>query len=783
VNPRGLAGLAFAALAAASPGSRAEGPTAAAAAASAPESDGQPAFLELFINGVAKPVVFALVREGDVLIDRRDLVSAGVPAQDAPAEIAGTRSLVSLRKLGPDVSFELDERALSLRLMLAPRFLGRTRLDLGPSPRPPGMDLRTDASGFVNYALLARSGLGVNAFLEAGASYRRGLFASGVSRLEDGSVVRGLTNASYDDVEDLRRYTAGDAVASGLGPLGGSVLLGGVSIARAFSLDPYQVHAPLPQAQGFALTPSILDVYVDGLLVRQQPLPPGTFELANLPVSSGAGVVRTVLRDAFGRTQDISTRYYFSSGLLSRGDSDYAVQLGARRNGFGTESLSYGPFALVARDRLGLTDALTVGGRLEALGAAVQSGGPSVSLALPAGELELTLAGSRDGDALGGGASAGYRFLSRQASAGVLLRLQSTRYATASLRSDQDRATFLTDAFASVPIGRRLAATVEYAAQTARDAGFGDRLSLRTDVQIGGGAAVSATLDRSRSGGGPPTAGFLVLLSWGFGERSTAAAFTGRTAGVSGGGVEAQRSLPLGEGAGYRVRAERGLLGDSALAQLQYQGPYGRYEAGIERAGTSTVATASVAGGLAAVGGRIFASRAIQDGYALIDVDGLSGVRGYLNNQEIGRTDSRGLLLVPALLPYYANRISIQGTDVPLDHQVGDTERLIASSLRGGALVRFDVRTLRVIGGRVAIARADGGRVVPAFGTLKVLGAGEHASSPLGAGGEFYLEDLPPGAHEAEIESEAGSCRIGLPIPEVATTMVDLGELICTEGR
>jgi outer membrane usher protein len=114
---------------------------------------------------------------------------------------------------------------------------------------------------------------------------------------------------------------------------------------------------------------------------------------------------------------------------------------------------------------------------------------------------------------------------------------------------------------------------------------------------------------------------------------------------------------------------------------------------------------------------------------------------------------------------------------------VGNTERLIASSLRGGALVRFDVRTLRVIGGRVAIVRADGVRSVPAFGTLKVVGAGEHGASPLGAGGEFYLEDLPPGAHEAEIESEVGSCRIGLPIPEVGTSMVDLGELLCTAKR
>src|ERR1700738_2519697 len=115
-----------------------------------------------------------------------------------------------------------------------------------------------------------------------------------------------------------------------------------------------------------------------------------------------------------------------------------------------------------------------------------------------------------------------------------------------------------------------------------------------------------ATLASAAGSRGAPAAGVLVVPCGGSGERSTAAAFSGRTAGVSGGGVEAQQSLPLGVGAGYRVRAERGVLGDSALAQVQDQGPYGRYDAGLERAGASTIASASVAGGLAAVGGRIF---------------------------------------------------------------------------------------------------------------------------------------------------------------------------------
>lgn len=177
--------------------------------------------------------------------------------------------------------------------------------------------------------------------------------------------------------------------------------------------------------------------------------------------------------------------------------------------------------------------------------------------------------------------------------------------------------------------------------------------------------------------------------------------------------------------------------------------------------------------------GRLFASRAVQDGYAVIDVDGVENVRGYLNNQEIGRTDSHGKLLIPSMTPYYANRISIRGTDLPLDYQVGNTERLVATSLRGGALVRFDVRVLRVISGRVVLGGPGGRRVVPAYGALKVLGETSPPPSPIGAGGEFYLEDLAPGPHLAAVESEAGACVVELRVSQSAVAIVDLGELRC----
>ena len=778
MNPRGHTALILLASILLATAVRGAPPAASPANAGATDAAGEPALLDLYVNGVGKQVVYSLVRPDDVLVDRRDLLAAGVPAEDEPVERVGGRTLVSLRGLSPKLSYKVDDRDLSLQLMLAPRYLGRATFDLGPSPRPPGIDLRSDASFFLNYAVQGQSGQGVSGFLESGASFRQWFLGSSASRMSDGTLMRGLTSAVYDDVPALRRFTIGDNVASGMGALGGSVLLGGFSVGREFSLDPYLVHSPLPRAQGFALTPSTLDVYVNGQLIRQQAVAPGSFELANLPASTGSGVIRTVLRDAFGRTQDLSTRYYFSSGLLSRGETDYAVQLGARRDGFGSSSFNYGPAVLLARDRLGLTDEVTVGGRLETLGLDVISAGPAATLSLPAGELELSLAVSRDGNAAGGGALAGYRFTSRFASAGALLRLQSTRYATSSLRALEDRATFFSDAFASVPFGRRLSATVEYQGQRWRDQGFSDSMSVRGDLQLGRGVSLSMTVDRSRPPGAPAQAGLLMMLSWSYDDRSTADAFGSRRGSVTGAGAGAQQSLPAGVGAGYRVQTEHNELGDSALAQVQYQGPYGRYEASVQRLGGTTAATGSISGGLVAMGGNLFLSRSVDQGFALIDV-GVEGVRGYSNNQPIGRTDSRGLLLIPSLLPYYGNRISIQGTDVPIDYEIGNTEKLIAPSLRGGAMVQFDVRRVRVVTGRVLMTRPGQAPIAPAYGTLKVLGQAGGTPSPIGSGGEFYLEDLSPGAHPAEVDAEAGFCALELRIPAEDAAMIDLGELRC----
>ena len=168
----------------------------------------------------------------------------------------------------------------------------------------------------------------------------------------------------------------------------------------------------------------------------------------------------------------------------------------------------------------------------------------------------------------------------------------------------------------------------------------------------------------------------------------------------------------------------------------------------------------------------------MEQSYALVRVPGVAGVRATLDRQPVGRTDAKGDLLVPGLLPYYGSRLGIEDADVPALYRVGRTERLVAAPPRGGALVRFDVHKLRAIEGAVRLVRPSG-TMVPAFGTLEVDAPGGPFRSPIGGDGAFWLEDVPAGSHAARVYFEGQVCEFRSMSRARATGSSWSGELTC----
>ncbi|MBP1634061.1 MAG: fimD, outer rane usher protein [Acidobacteria bacterium] len=756
-------------------------PAAGAAAVqqgnSAPASDEPPqqrAVLDLVVNQEKAGQVLAVIRRGDVLVPPEALRRAGLGEVQGRREIVGTRGFVSLASLAPGVRYRLDEKGLVLRVTASPDSFGTKRLDLR-SREHPAFSVSRTTSAFFNYGLDWRQAGTRGATAELGINIRGVLLTSSGTWQRGGRFMPGLTSLVIDDRRHLLRVVLGESVA-GDPLLGGAVLLAGAKVARDYSVDPYFVQYPLLGMSGLVETPSTVEVYVDGRLVRQERVPTGRFELANIPVPIGSSRTQVLIRDAFGREQELRAPYYLTNKVLAKGLHEYEYAVGAPRVLTAGGRIAYESPVLLARHRYGFTNAVTAGVRLEGR-EDLASGGPSLNLRTPFGEFELAgaISGGRAGT--GGSAAVGYGWTGSPLSVGVSGRASTERYRTVSYGSSLAQPRFEANGYAGVRIGARASLTAQHARGETFQGWTRARTSIFGSARVGRRSHLVLTVGRTGTNGAlayDASAGFTVAL----GARDVASVTGGVAGGSPLGSLEVTRSMPWGTGYGYRLRA--GTASDEAFGsgRFEYQSPYGRYAVSQESRNGLGTSSVSIAGGVVAIGGRLFAARPVQDGYGLLRVPGVKGVRGFVSNQEIGRTNGNGDMLIPDLLPYYANRVSIADQDVPIGHEVESREQPVAPPYRGGAVVTFEAAKVSAVTGTVTVIAA-GREIVPEYGDLVIQAAGVSQTSPIGRGGRFYFEKLAAGRYTAAVQYHGGSCDIAIVVRDSSTPVVNAGAHSC----
>jgi outer membrane usher protein len=749
----------------------------AAVALASPAMAGEPSLplranLDVRLNGAPRGEALLVLEGEDAWISIEDLHACGVQSFGGARRKADGKEWVSLGSLAPQLGFTLDERTLTLGLTVGPALLGSERIDIGYQ-RPAGTLMGDATSAFVNYAAQVDLQGQASGYGEAGVSSGPALLSSGFAVTPMGGPVRGMTAFTWEFLSRLEKLVVGDAAVSATG-LGSSGVVGGVTWGRDFALDPYLVVAPRPAFTAFAATPSTLEVWVNGAMVRQQPVPAGTLDLTNIPVVAGVGDVRTVLRDAYGREQTFDLRSNIPPALLAPGITEFGYTAGFVRNQLETQSFSYGRPVLLGHHRAGIDEGVTVGGRAEASLDRFMAG-PSVTLGTLLGQVDLELLGSVVQGMPGGAAALGWSWMGRRWSSGLRMRGNTPAFATVVLDPWKDRALGDLTAFGSVSPVERLGLGVDLSAARWRDTGNMAAATLRADYALGVGITLLASVTHTVGGPTPGPSGML-SVSWALGDRTTAQATAGGSAPGMSASAGVARSLPVGTGYGYRVDAETGAVASRGSGLFQVQTGFGRYEAQVDQLGTTTFGAVRAAGGIVLAGDRLFATRPVEEAYALVRV----GVTAYLENQEAGVTDDQGDLLVPSLLARYSNRLSIRAADIPMDYEVGRVEQIVAPMRKGGMVVRFDVSPIRAVLGRLRLPgdrdRAPGG------GELVVLQDGAELRASTTADGRFFLEGARPGPHVAEVSWRGGTCRATMVVPEKPGVQ-DVGEMTCDDGQ
>jgi outer membrane usher protein len=736
------------------------------------------AVLELVVNGAPRGDVLVFLSDGDVWVPLESLRAAGLVRLDARTEPHAGIPHVSLRGASPPLSFVYDEIALTVSIVAPPWTLARTAIDLLPTA-PANLRHAYDPSVFVNYAPRLIDGRHFSIFGETGLSLGAARAETSATWSPERGGTRLLSSATFDDRKHLRSATVGDALISA-GPLGGSMLLGGLSIARNFGLDPYLVKIPRLGYTGSAIAPSTLDVYVNDILVRRVPVEPGQFDLTNVVPSAGAGVTRYVLRDAYGQEQRVESRYYASTSVLAKGLSEYAYGVGLSREDFGVRSFGYGEPAFIGRFRLGVSDHLTPGGHLE-FNRSRANAGSELTLAGSFGEVELHSAASvtAEGPARRGVAGiVSYGYRKGGLSFNSLLRGATPDFSTLSLAPEQDRSLLEEVTTTSHALGSRASIGTEVSLADRRDAGLALRVALSQNTRLSRELSLQVRASRTKSEHARAADDLFVTLSWQLPAQHFAQ-FGGHFGTQGGDGtLRLSRSLQAETDVGYQASWSEGAV-RRAVVSSQAQSPFGTAGATYTNVDGHQHTIIEASGSVVLLKKGVYFTRATHQSFALLEIEGAPGVRGYLNNRELGRTDENGRLFLPGLVPYQANRISIEQADLPLDYVLDADEVVLAPPIHGGAIVSFPARPVRFFRGSI-VRRADGRSIPVKYGDLSVALPDAVLTSPLGAEGQFELEGLPSGSWLGRVASEGGACSVPLRVEPSKRVVQDLGVLTCS---
>jgi outer membrane usher protein len=717
-----------------------------------------PAVLEVTLNGQTRGTVLLLQRGDEFLIPQEEARAWRLRLPLQPELVYRGQPYYLLASLGITVS-RLDTAALQIEMRAeASAFEASTANLAGHEYRltPAGW------GGFASYDLLASrvdevQGLDGAFTLSAFAPYgslshqfvERNLWSNGPARRDS---VRIATTYRHDWAESMTSLEAGDTV-SRPGAFGRALRYGGINVGTNFSLRPGFIRQPLPDLSAQASLPSTVEVFVQNQLRSVTQVPAGPFTLDNVPVISGAGDARVVVRDALGRESVVTSSFYVAGGLLRKGLTDWNVGAGKLRNDIGGDA-NYGATYGTALVRRGMTDWLTAEGRLEiesdqtrVLGGAVNVGGLWGEVEATAGFADVEAVGSRF---LGG---LGYRYVTLDYNVGLRWVQAQEGFRLPGDTDLDPTPTRVVTLNGGARLSDRWSAGLALLSVD-RDIGLDTRsLNVSATMSLTRHASVLFAYNRLTEGGSSRNVG-TVLLSIALGS------YTSATAGADFGSdarqfAGLQRALPFEEGWGYRAGVSRHSDRNryDAGAALNLRAATVSAEA-VGETGSPLATRLGLAGSVAIIEDKLFAARAITDSFALVRVPGIADAPILLDNQPAGSTDAAGRLVLPRMTPYVPHQIRVDVDALPPDAEIVRDRETAVPPFRSGVVVTLGVK--RTAAALVKVVDADG-RPIGTGAAVSIEPDGTATS--VAQGGAFFLR-ADPGRKRAVITARGDKCTI-----------------------
>ena len=617
----------------------------------------------------------------------------------------------------------------------------------------------TEIGASISWGVLTSSHVGRNLSASAGPGFPHGWL-----RLE--------TTFTRDQPDMNRTLRLGDSITR-VGMWGRSVYFAGIQYGTNFALTPGYVTQPLPVFNGISTAPSTVELYVNDVLRQTSNIPTGPFAIDNTALLSGSGEARLVVRDLLGREVVVVQPFFTDGQLLAKGLSDWNIEAGGLRKDLGLANAHYGAAFGNGIWRHGLSDKLTLEGRGELTrdGMAL---GMGVVAALPLdllGKAALVASHSDERDrgshwVLGlerqwwrsamqvqmQGASRSFRSLGQEAR-DLPIKFQAAgnfTYATEDIgtfgvglaridRFDQPRATTVSANY-STRLGRQTNLNV-YLNRILGEV-KANSISINLNIQLESNLQVSAT--------------------------------AGSRGGAHDTYLSASQSSGSDQDFGWRALAGSVQSRTQAEGGVYYAGRNGRVSADVSASQDQTSVRAGASGGLIVVDNRFFATRRLEQSFAVAEIKDTAGIGVGWGGNITARTNASGVALLPNLVAYQSNSVRVDAKDLPVSAEIDNIEQIVVPSWRSAVKVDFPVR-----GGRAALLRIrlDDDAVAPAGAVVQI--AGDSQEFYVARRGEAYVTGLLANNRLA-LRWKGQECSFEVALPAAsADEIARVGPLLC----
>ena len=743
--------------------------------------------MDVTVNGAKSGTWLFLEREG-VLYAQQDAFAewrVRLDPRTAFVEFRG-QPYAPLNAI-PGFKFKVDFAALAVDITFSPEAFATSdlrrdlTLKLDTSPVLNAVFLNYDVNAAANTYRGASATNELGLITETGISTGMGVLTvshagrnllSNAALPERRSWQRLETTFTRDFPDRNQTLRVGDATTRA-GLTGRNAYFGGIQFGTNFALTPGFVRQPLPRLQGISAAPSTVELYVNDVLRQTSNVPTGPFTLDNFPVMTGGGEARLVVRDVLGRETVISQSFLTSAQLLAPGLNDWSLEAGRIRTNLGTQSRAYGArFGALTWAR-GLTEGITGELRGE-IGDDQRFASVGMISALPAQFIGRVALGASRHDVTG----SGHLWLAGVEHQGLRNTLSlEFRGASRGLRQlGLDTAT--------PPYRFQAAANWTYASESGSNFGLGaahiephdgvhvSTVSANMGMRIFGKGSIALNATHAIAGTSGTSAGITLTLPLEQ-QRVTSSTLNYRSGQTEVYAAVTQNPVASND-VGWRILAGEQAGDARAEAGAYYQGRYGVATADASMTRNQRALRLGTKGGLVLTDSKVFATRRVDDSFAVVEVAGHGNVGIGVAGNVLTRTNAQGIALVPRLNAYQPNSIRLDPRELPLSAELDTIEQTVVPAWRSAAKVVFPVRS-----GRGALIKFDLDDMQPVPPGAIVNIVGDKQTFYVARRGEAFVTGLQAKT-TLEVEWNAQRCRVEVTLPPANDDEIPrLGPLVC----